>query len=359
MGIPHLVDYRVGPAGIARTLRNSLLLQGELALRVLPLTKVFQNQGFNCQGLESRLANSITGLSNKQGCVAIEADDGCGGDVLARWLHGVRQREGLFFELDASVLQEEELTGLLLGSLETGPGYLERARGGSLLIRNIHQIPSSLQVLLWSCIQNREFRLPGATSVVPLDVEIFSLTKVVLADQVAMGHFHRGLAISLGEGAIRIPSFRERSDEIPAMAAAWFAGKNQRCGLAPETYKAIREYSWPGNAWELMKILETSGEKAGFEGTVQPSHLPNQIRLKGPTKEDLDPLYLLPRLNPRAPIPPLKKFRTQAGRQAERAYLLKVMGEASGKITEARTIAGVSKSSFYALLAKHGIHVPK
>ena len=351
-----VVDARSGAQAVAVEARHGLVLRAETILRILPLEHSLLCPGERGAGENQRFARELVQACFAAGCVTVEAEEGCGGDLLARWVHQMRRKEGPFFALDCRAAPAQSVHSIFLGSAEWGPGLLERLRGGTLLLRNPQALPANTQAALGLCLRNREYMRPGTEERVELDLDVVAVAAVSLADRVSEGAFNRNLAVTLGENFISLPALRERSEEIPALAAQWAAGPSCRCSISPAVLKAMREYLWPGNGWELYNVLEDCFEATGRGGTFQPFHLPPALRkCHVPSPEEEESLYILPRLHPKRRLPRLRNFRDQARVQAERAYLLKVLQQTEGKVAEARQIAGLSKSSFYALLGKHDL----
>ena len=240
-GLGLLVDSRVGAAGIARTLRAALALQAELNLRLLPLESCCLGLGAAPADPSSRLIESLGRIFHSQGCVTILAEEGTGGELLAAMIHFCRGRSGPFLGLDCAAIPGAIIHPLLLGSAEWGPGYLEIAAGGSLLLRNAHELPNTTQAALLHCILNKEYTRPGTEHRVVLDMDLITAVASPLAAAVEEGRFSRGLAVALEETVVTLPPLRERNDEIPSFAAFWAAHRDHRCTLTPEFLQALAE----------------------------------------------------------------------------------------------------------------------
>ena len=124
----------------------------------------------------------------------------------------------------------------------------------------VAEIPQSLQVKLLRALENREIMRLGGTKLIPLNVRIIAATNQDLPAMVKNGSFREDLYYRLNVVNIRIPSLRERKDEIPLLCLKFVHYYNRQYGENKKmTYPVIREfekYSWPGNIRELKNVIE-------------------------------------------------------------------------------------------------------
>jgi two-component system nitrogen regulation response regulator GlnG len=220
--------------------------------------------------------------------VLITGESGTGKELVARALHRHSpRRDGPFVPVCLAALSpgviEGELFGHARGSF-TGAthdrkGLLELARGGTILLDEVGDIPPALQVKLLRAIEQREVTPVGEARPRPIDVRFIAATNRPLGPLRASGQFRDDLYFRLGVFAIELPPLRDRLDDIPALAAHFLrlAGDARRESgpvLILESLEALRERTWPGNVRELRNAIEHAAVMARGQAAIHPEHLP-------------------------------------------------------------------------------------
>ena len=209
-------------------------------------------------------------LGNFNTNVLLTGESGVGKDEVAKFIHknGLRASKPYVAGNCGAVpenLLESELfgyeNGAFTGALKCGKkGLFEQAEGGVLFLDEVAEIPQSLQVKLLRALENREIMRLGGTKLIPLNVRIIAATNQDLPAMVKNGSFREDLYYRLNVVNIRIPSLRERKDEIPLLCLKFVHYYNRQYGENKKmTYPVIREfekYSWPGNIRELKNVIE-------------------------------------------------------------------------------------------------------
>jgi DNA-binding NtrC family response regulator/tetratricopeptide (TPR) repeat protein len=204
--------------------------------------------------------------------VVIEGESGTGKEMIARALHfsGARAR-GPFVVVHCGAipetLMESELFGHVKGAF-TGAdrdrkGLIATAHGGTLVLDEVSEMPLKMQVELLRVLQDRKIRPVGAELEESVDVRVIASSNKVLKDLVAQGGFREDLYYRLSVVTIRLPSLRQRADEIPALAShflARFAEDNgmPRKKLSREALAKLLRAPWPGNVRQLRHVLESA-----------------------------------------------------------------------------------------------------
>ncbi len=202
--------------------------------------------------------------------VLIQGESGTGKQVVARYIHDMGSlSEGPFLEINCAAippqLLESELFGHEKGAFTDArarkQGLLELADHGSLFLDEIGEMSVNLQVKLLKVLESMSFRRVGGTRDISVAVRIISATNQDLARMVSEGRFREDLYYRLMVVPIRMPSLRERREDIPLLAEHYVSTfgkafhKNFR-GLRPEALTKLGAYSWPGNIRELRNVLE-------------------------------------------------------------------------------------------------------
>jgi DNA-binding NtrC family response regulator len=201
--------------------------------------------------------------------VLILGESGTGKELVARSIHFSGPfRDKPFIPVDCGslvpTLIESELFGYVKGAF-TGAqhakdGLLAIAEGGTVFLDEVGELPVDLQAKLLRAIQEKEIRPVGSTKQIPINVRILAATNRDLEEGVAQGTFRRDLYFRLNVLSLRIPSLRERRQDIPLLAAHFLErlsrNSEQERTLSDDALKAMLAYDWPGNVRELENCLE-------------------------------------------------------------------------------------------------------
>lgn len=216
------------------------------------------------------LRATIAKVARSQAPVYILGESGVGKELVARTIHEQGARAaGPFVPVNCGAipaeLMESEFFGHKKGSF-TGahadkPGLFQAAHGGTLFLDEIAELPLPMQVKLLRAIQEKTVRPVGAANEVAVDVRILSATHKDLSAQVADGRFRHDLYYRLNVIELRVPPLRERSEDLPMLAAAILArlaGEQKRTApqLGADALAALAAHPFPGNVRELENLLE-------------------------------------------------------------------------------------------------------
>jgi two-component system response regulator PilR (NtrC family) len=217
-----------------------------------------------------QLRELITRVARSQAPVHIAGESGTGKELVARLIHlsGPRS-EGPFIAVNCGAipgeLMESELfghkRGSFTGAVADKKGLVQSADGGTLFLDEVADLPLHMQVKLLRVIQEKSVRPVGETAEQEVDVRLLSATHRQLAEQVAVGEFREDLYYRINVIELRVPSLRERPEDIPELAAHILTRLARRGGLdpieiMPEALEMLRDHAFPGNVRELENILE-------------------------------------------------------------------------------------------------------
>jgi DNA-binding NtrC family response regulator len=202
--------------------------------------------------------------------VLIHGESGTGKEVLARLIHSNSARsKGPFVPVNVAAIPETLVEGELFGhrkgaftgAVSEREGYFQRAKGGTLFIDELGDIPLHVQVKLLRAIQFREVYPLGSETAVKLDVRILTATNRNLEQMVRSGEFREDLFYRLNVINIEIPPLRERRSDIPLLTEGFirhFSQQNDRAveGISQRALNFLVRYRFPGNIRELENILE-------------------------------------------------------------------------------------------------------
>jgi two-component system response regulator HydG len=201
--------------------------------------------------------------------VLILGESGTGKELVARSIHFSGPfRDKPFIPVDCGslvpTLIESELfghtKGAFTGAQHAKDGLLSIAQGGTVFLDEVGELPVDLQAKLLRAIQEKEIRPVGSTKHISIDVRILAATNRDLEEGVAQGTFRRDLYYRLNVLSLRIPSLRERRQDIPILATHFLERQSRGSGmertLSDEAMKVMLAYDWPGNVRELENCVE-------------------------------------------------------------------------------------------------------
>jgi len=200
--------------------------------------------------------------------VLIQGETGVGKEVVARYLHSMSKRSSApFYKLNCAALPSELVEselfgyekGAFTGAFKTKPGKFEVADMGTLMLDEIGDMDFHLQAKLLQVLQDQSFERLGGSGVQKVDVRIIAATHCDLMQSIANSRFRQDLYYRLNVITIRVPSLRDRRDEIVPLAQALLRRHASDASDIPQLpaslCQAMMEYSWPGNVRELENFM--------------------------------------------------------------------------------------------------------
>ena len=211
---------------------------------------------------------TLARMVNNDLTVTVSGESGTGKELVARALHQLGKRKTApFVAINMAAipreLVESELfgyeKGAFTGALQRKSGKFEQAEGGTLFLDEIGDMPMDAQTKLLRVLQQGEYITVGGTRLIKTNVRIVCATHRDLLQLVKSGEFREDLYYRLNVVPLRIPSLRERREDI-APLAQYFLRKAGEKGLSPkildaETIAAMQVHDWPGNVRELENMM--------------------------------------------------------------------------------------------------------
>jgi len=202
--------------------------------------------------------------------VLITGESGTGKELVAKAIHfNSPRKEKPFVTLNCGAIPEalieSELFGHMKGAftdaIATKKGLFEMADEGTIFLDEISELPLMMQVKLLRVLQNREFKRVGGTEDIHVDVRIIAATNKDLEKAVKEKRFREDLYYRLNVIQIKLPSLRERREDIPVLAAHFLKRYSEELnknisGISPEALHLFLNYEYPGNVRELQNIIE-------------------------------------------------------------------------------------------------------
>ncbi len=212
----------------------------------------------------------INRVAKEESMILLEGESGTGKELVARAIHRKSPRaDKPFIKLNCGALNDNLLEselfghekGAFTGAIRRKKGRFELADGGTLFLDEVGEISPAMQIKLLRVLQEKEFERVGGEQTISVDVRIISATNKDLKKMISQRKYREDLYYRLSVIPLKMPSLRERREDIPllvehflAKLAARRSGTQKR--ILPEGMKLLIDYSWPGNIRELENVIE-------------------------------------------------------------------------------------------------------
>ena len=213
------------------------------------------------------IRRSIDAVAPHRRTVVVTGETGTGKEIAARQIHRRSGRPGPIVAVSCGAFTEGLLAselfghvrGAFTGAVQDQQGLFRSARGGTLLLDDVAEIPLSLQPTLLRVLETWQVRPVGSTRDVDVDVRVVATTNRELLAMVQEGLFRSDLYARLAQWTIRLPPLRERREDIPALTSA-LLGRCDAPGrpLTPDLQEALLVHDWPMNVRWLLNVLSVA-----------------------------------------------------------------------------------------------------
>ena len=293
-------------------------------------------------------------VANSPSTILIDGESGTGKELLAQSIHSYSHRGSAGFiavncgALPESLIESELFgydDGAFTGARKGGkPGKFELANGGTLFLDEIGEMPIDMQVKLLRVIQEGVITRVGGTKEIRVDVRIIAATNKDLKEEIKKGLFRLDLYYRLSVIPLRIPSLKERKEDIPMLINYFLHSKALKLNkdvpeISPEVYHFLLTYPWPGNVRELENFIEKTvnlnGNIVWDVSKEQVKNLPNvgsAISKKTSTKSEL-----------------------MTFDEMEKRLITEALKELNGNISQIAKVLGTSRNTLYLKMRKYRI----
>jgi transcriptional regulator with GAF, ATPase, and Fis domain len=318
---------------------------GELVGRSLRMREIF--------GLIERIAPT-------EATVLLEGETGTGKDLVARTIHGLsRRKTAPFVVVDcgavAGNLIESELfgheKGAFTGAQSMRQGAFELAHGGTVFLDELGELSLDLQPKLLRVLEQREIRRVGGNKTIKVDIRVIAATKRDLLKEVQAGKFREDLYFRLSVVPVRVPSLRDRKEDLPLLVKAFTSKMDRGDGVSiaepdERMLAQLTNHDWPGNVRELRNVLERGFYLAPPSGS-------DPVRLVAmPQSAETNPSVNTPSFDANLSY---RGNKEQFENDFERRYLAWLMERSQGNISRAAREADMDRKYLHKLLKKHNI----
>ena len=345
-------DYLIKPLMLdeVRAKVERLIRERQLAHRVQRLRREIQGRdeadslvaaSSEMQDVMQLVGKAAAAPSN----VLILGESGVGKELVARALHDMSPRADRDFIAVNLAAQPRDLVDATLFGHEKGAytganrrrdGVFRAARGGTVLLDEVGELPLDVQVKLLRVLENREVQPLGADRPEPVDFRLVAATNRSLQQRVDSGHFRPDLYFRLKVMEIIVPPLRDRPDDIPPLAQRFLRAHSEAMGrptpqIRGDALAALRTHAWPGNVRELSNVVERAVLLAD-DTWVTLDDLPTEVSI-GTKHQDTDDLK-------------------QAVSRFERRHVARVLERCGGDKALAAERLGVHVSTLYRHLVR-------
>lgn len=301
-------------------------------------------------------------VANSDTTILILGESGAGKEVLSNAIHAASNRKDAPFisvncgALPETLLESElfgHVKGSFTGAIKNKEGLFKAADGGTILLDEIGETSSAIQVKLLRVLEEKTITPVGDTKSCNVDVRIIAATNANLESMVKLGSFRPDLFYRLNVFPITIPPLRERPNDITLLANFFVKRHCAKMDLpekeiAGDTMNLLKTYSWPGNVRQLENMLERAVLLAKGKA-ILPSDLPelaenaNQVKTPVSDKRTSETSAL-------SAEPSLETI--------ERAYIYYVLTQHNWQKSKAAKVLGIDTSTLYRKIERYGLKAP-
>ncbi len=305
------------------------------------------------------LRQSIEKVAPTGSRVLITGPAGAGKEVVARMVHArSRRNNGPFVVLNCATMHPDRLELELFGSESEQEGNggrkigtFEQAHGGTLLLDEVADMPLETQGKIVRVLQDQTFERLGGRRRVEVDVRVIASTNRDLEQEMQEGRFRQDLYYRLNVVPLRVPSLRDRRDDVPTLIAYFLARAAEQAGLpvrqiSEDVIAALQVYEWPGNVRQLRNLAEWMLIMAPGDARepIRIENLPPEISATAPAVTRLDKGSEIMNLALR-----------EARELFEREYLMAQVNRFGGNISKTAAFVGMERSALHRKLKSLGV----
>lgn len=333
---------------IRRALSTRRIEQENISLRQqLDKRYGFENIIGNAPQIK-QIFETIKQVAPTKATVLITGESGTGKELIANAIHfHSLRKDGPFVDVHCAALTETLLEselfghekGAFTGAIQLKPGRFELADGGTLFLDEVSEMNPETQVKLLRVLETQKFQRVGGTKNVKVDIRLIAATNTNLEKRIKEGRFREDLYYRLNVVSIKVPTLRERKEDIPLFIDAFLREfckehKKQTITIGQDAIQRLMNYPWPGNVRELRNLIES---------------IVILIKRNEITLDDLP-------LNIREGIVPSALTETSNIRDAEKTLIMDALQKTKNNKTKAAELIGISRRTLHRKLKEYGIN---
>ena len=324
-------------------------LERRLEMAETRLTPVFKSKAMQ------EIDELIGAMAPSEANVLITGESGTGKEVIANEIHIRSRRVGKpMVKLNCAAFPQTMIEGELFGYVKgafTGamndfPGMIAAAKGSTLFLDEISDMPPDLQTRFLRVLQEREYRSLGSTATLKADFRVIAATNQSVTQALSENRLRSDLYYRLNTFQIEVPPLRERKQDIPPLVASFVKQFAQQLGkpepaIAPDAFQKLLDYAWPGNVRELQNAMEYAVVLAR-QNLIGVKELPAEVQLPAVLQQT-------ERSTPRAGVQSLD--------DVERDTILQALAHCHGNKKKAAELLGIQRPTLYNKLKRYAIEL--
>ena len=280
--------------------------------------------------------------------VLITGESGTGKEVVASTIHTQSLRKDKpFIAVDCGAIPKEIASseffghqkGSFTGAINDKIGHFEAANGGTLFLDEVGNLNYESQVQLLRALQERKIKPVGSSKEIMVDIRLITATNEDLLLAVEKGNFREDLYHRLNEFSIKVPSLKDRKDDLILYADFFLEKANKQLnkaivGFSQEVVALFQQYNWPGNLRELSNVIKRATLLSQTE-IIEKEVLPEELK-------NTEDQYNLP-----------NEFSTK---ENEKKLIIRALHEAGNNKTKAAKLLSITRKTLYNKLKEHKIN---
>ena len=304
----------------------------------------------------NQLKQQLERIAPTNSRILITGEGGTGKEVVARSIHKMSERKSKPFKaLNCAALHPERLEEELFGLEKDGVshiGLLELAKGGTLLLDEVADMPLETQGKILRVLQDNKVHPVGSQRQIDVDVRIIASTNQNLSEAIKVGDFREDLYYRLNVVTLNIPPLSKRPDDINLLAEYFLENYAKQTGQSPKILDktaeiALRSYEWPGNVRQLKNVMEwVTIMTPGKQEEVSIRDLPPEVSGKESSSESTQDFT-------NYASRPLREAREAF----EREYLALQIKRFKGNVSQTAEFVGMERSALHRKLKSLDISV--
>jgi len=311
---------------------------------------------------------AIGRLSNSNATVLITGESGTGKELVARALHRHSPRSAKpFIAINTAAMPKDLLEselfgherGAFTGAQAMHRGRFEQAEAGTLFLDEIGDMPADLQTRLLRVLSDAQFYRVGGHQPLRANVRVIAATHQDLETRVRDGLFREDLYHRLNVIRLRLPSLRERREDVPLLARYFLAKSARDLGVDPKRLSEaamsfLAAHDWPGNVRQLENVCHWLTVMAPAQ-TIEIADLPPELRSESKPSAEADWTLALQREVDKALLRGESNLMEALSRRFERVLVSQALAHTGGRRIEAAMLLGIGRNTITRKIAELGI----
>ncbi|HEX9181289.1 MAG TPA: nitrogen regulation protein NR(I) [Burkholderiales bacterium] len=311
---------------------------------------------------------AIGRLAQSHATVLITGESGTGKELVARALHRHSPRAAKpFIAINTAAIPKDLLEselfgherGAFTGAQTQRRGRFEQADGGTLFLDEIGDMPPDLQTRLLRVLSDGQFYRVGGHQPIKANVRVIAATHQDLEARVRQGLFREDLFHRLNVIRVRLPSLRERADDIGLLARHFLQKSARELGVEPKrlseaAIKHLAALPWPGNVRQLENVCHWLTVMAPGQN-IEPADLPPEVREEGPPAAPGNWIAALEQEAAASLARGESGIMGQLTREFERALILRALAHTGGRRIEAAQLLGLGRNTLTRKIQELGL----